>query len=129
MSRRYLRDLEDGRRRPRPLTLTHLAEVLAPAEADRVAGELLALAGDSARVDTERSIRRRRRARRRARRAERIRAQRLTAAQRRELEARLAAQALTDQAVRIMTRRRVTLADMERAGALLDQAHALTEGS
>lgn len=66
VSHRMIRNLEDGARRPRVETLRRLAGALAPHAAETVFSALLDLAGGSAREDTVRSLRQRRRAARRA---------------------------------------------------------------
>jgi len=58
----HIRDLEAGRRRPRVATVKYLSLALDPGDPVTVAERLLALAGESVRPDTRRSIRQRRQA-------------------------------------------------------------------
>ncbi len=62
VSRRHIRELEAGTRRPRHATVRVLAFALEPGDPGPLAGRLLALAGGSARPDTARALRQRRRA-------------------------------------------------------------------
>jgi transcriptional regulator with XRE-family HTH domain len=62
----HISDLELGKRRPRPSCLLSLAKALNPDDAEGLAAEFEAAAGDSLRPDTEPGVRRRRRRERRA---------------------------------------------------------------